>query len=330
MKIIGFEEGKMKLIYNPVFLKHDTGMHPENIKRLSSLGELPITEIENGEKYLELIHTPEYIKRIKNMSATGGGHSDEDTIVSAGSYEAAIYAVGATIMASKSGDFALTRPPGHHAHQDHSSGFCLFNNIAIAAQYHANKGKRVLIIDIDGHLGCSTEEIFKNSNKVMYWSLHQFPAFPGGGDADEIGEGKGKGFTINVPLPPESGDEIFMDAFETFLPVAKEFNPDIVGISAGFDSHQYDLLLDLRLSVNTYYKIGKLISENFNNVFATLEGGYNIEIFPRCLYNFLDGINNNHMRHTERQTDSLIQTYYEYEGRKALTMQLLKKYWKSI
>ncbi|NQT64957.1 MAG: histone deacetylase [FCB group bacterium] len=305
-------------------------MHPENIKRLSSLGELPVTKLENGEKYLELVHTPEYIKRIKDLSIKGGGHSDADTFVSEGSYEAAIYAVGATIMASKNGDFALTRPPGHHAHQDHSSGFCLFNNIAIAAQYHANQGKRVLIIDIDGHLGCSTEKFFYDSDKVLYWSLHQYPAFPGGGDADEIGEGEGKGFTINVPLPPGSGDEIFMDAFESFLPVAKEFEPDIVGISAGFDSHQYDLLLDLRLTVNTFYKVGKIISANFKNVFATLEGGYNIEIFPRCLYNFLDGINNEKMRYTERHTDSLIQTFYEYEGRKALTMQHLKKYWKSI
>jgi len=294
----------MKLIYNPIFLEHDTGMHPENKKRLSSLGELPVTELENGEKYLELVHIPEYIKRIKDLSAT--------------------------IMASKSGNFALTRPPGHHAHQDHSSGFCLFNNIAIAAQYHADKGKKVLIIDIDGHLGCSTEKFFYNSDDVMYWSLHQYPAFPGGGDADEIGEGEGSGYTINIPLPPGSGDDIFMDAFESFLPVAKEFQPDIVGISAGFDAHQYDLLLDLRLTVNTFYEIGKLISTNFKNVFATLEGGYNIEVFPKCLYNFLDGINNKEMRFNEQKTDSRIQTFYEYEGRKALTVQLLKKHWKSI
>lgn len=320
----------MKLIYNPVFLKHDTGMHPENKKRLSSLGELPITEIENGEEYLELVHTPGYIKRIKDMAAAKGGYADVDTMVSEGSYEAAIHAVGATIMASKSGDFALTRPPGHHAHRDHSSGFCLFNNIGIAAQYHANQGKRVLIIDFDGHLGCSTEKIFYDSNEIMYWSLHQFPAFPGSGDAHEIGEGAGKGYTINVPLPAGSGDEIFMDAFESFLPAAKEFNPDIVGISAGFDAHQYDLLLDLRVTVNSYYKMGKLISQNFKNVFATLEGGYNIEVFPRCLYNFLDGINNQEMKYEERPTDSLIQTYYEYEGRKAIVVQHLKKYWKSI
>jgi len=320
----------MKLIYNPVFLEHDTGMHPENKKRLSSLQNLPVTELENGEQYLELIHTKEYIDKIKYFSEHNAGHVDAETIVSKGSYKAAIYAVGATIMASKSGDFALTRPPGHHAHPDRSSGFCLFNNIAIAAKYHADRGKKVLIIDIDGHLGCGTFEIFKESDKVLFWSIHEFPAFPGGGDAHEIGEGEGKGYSINVPLPEGSGDEIFMDAIKTFLPIAKEFNPDIVAISAGFDSHQYDLLLGLRLSATSYYDVGKVIAKNFNNVFATLEGGYNIELFPKCLYNFLDGINGNQIRFEERNTDSMIQTYYEYEGRKALALQNLRKYWKSI
>jgi acetoin utilization deacetylase AcuC-like enzyme len=320
----------MKLIYNPIFLEHDTGMHPENKKRLSSLGDLPVTELENGEKYLELVHKREYIESIKQACAQGKAHIDGDTMVSERSYEAAVYAVGATVMASKSGDFAITRPPGHHAYPDRSSGFCIFNNIAIAAQYHANKKKKVLIIDIDGHLGDGTERIFQESDQVMYWSLHQFPAFPGWGDADEIGTGKGAGYTINVPLPPGSGDEIFMDAFESFLPIAKEFNPDIVGISAGFDSHNFDLLLDLRLSVNTYYNIGKLISENFDNVFATLEGGYNIEVFPKCLFNFLDGINGDEMKFKERNTDSTIQTFYEFEGRKAIALQKLRKYWKSI
>ncbi len=320
----------MDLIYNPVFMLHDTGMHPENKKRLSALGNLPVTEIENGEKYLELVHTQDYIRRIRELSRMEGGHVDPETIISSGSYEAAIYAVGATIMASRTGDFALTRPPGHHAHPDKSSGFCLFNNIAIAAKYQADLGKKVLIFDLDAHLGCGTNKIFYNSNRVMYWSIHEYPSFPGGGDADEIGAGEGEGYTINVPLPAGSGDEIFMDAFETFLPVAKEFKPDIVGVSAGFDAHQYDLLLDLRVTVNTFYKIGKLLSENFDNIFATLEGGYNVELFPRCLYNFLDGINHKKMRFKERNTDSMIQTFYEYEGRKAMAVQKLKKFWKSI
>jgi len=319
----------MQLIYNPIFLEHDTGMHPENKKRLTSLGDLPVTEVPNGEQYLTLVHTPEYIKRIEE-ACMRGGHIDNDTIVSPGSYEAAIHAVGATIMASERGDFALTRPPGHHAHIDKSSGFCLFNNIAIAAQYHADKGKRVLIFDFDGHLGDGTVKFFNESDRVLYWSLHQYPAFPGGGDADEIGTGKGAGYTINIPLPPGTGDEIFMDAVESFLPIAREFNPDIVAISAGFDSHQYDLLLDLRLSLNSYYKIGRLLSDNFTHVFATLEGGYNIEMFPKCLYSFLDGINHREMKFKERETDSMIQTHYEYEGRKAMAIQSLSKYWKTI
>ncbi len=318
----------MKLIYNPVFLEHDTGMHPENKKRLTSLGELPTTKLESGEKYLELVHDSEYIQNIKRISEDGGGHVDADTIVSPGSYKAAIYAVGATIMASESGDFALTRPPGHHAHVNKSSGFCIFNNVAIAAKYHADQGKRVLIFDFDGHLGCGTEKFFYEEDKVLYWSLHQYPAFPGWGTADEIGEGKGKGYTINVPLPPGSGDEIFMDAIESFLPIAKQFKPDIVAVSAGFDAHQYDLLLDLRLSLNAFYNVGIMLSENFDNIFATLEGGYNIEMFPKCLYNFLDGVNQIKMKFKERATDSMIQTYYEYEGRKALLEQNLRKFWK--
>lgn len=319
----------MHLIYNPVFLEHDTGMFPENKKRLSSLADLPEQEIINGEKYLQLVHTPEYIEYIR-QACQKGGYLDEDTIVSPESFRAATYAVGATIMASQSGGFALSRPPGHHAHPDRSSGFCLFNNIAIAVQNLVNEGKKVLIFDFDGHFGDGTCDFFYNSNQVMFWSIHQFPGFPGGGDADEIGEGEGRGYTVNVPLPINSGDEIFMDAIETFLPIAIEFAPDVVALSAGFDSHQYDMLTDLRISANTYHKIGKIMSANFANVFASLEGGYNIRVFSDCLFNFIDGINNQELRYKEPETDSMIQVYYEYEGRKSLAIQLLRKYWKSI
>ena len=319
----------MKLIYNSIFLDHDTGMHPENKKRLIALGDLAETEVESGEQYLSLVHNEDYIQRVKKFCEEGG-HLDNDTIVSRKSYEAAVHAVGATIQASQTGDFALVRPPGHHAYPDHSSGFCLFNNVAIAAQKLVNEGKKVLIFDFDGHLGDGTVKYFYESNKVMYWSIHQSPAFPGGGEATEIGKGKGKGYTLNMPIPPGSGDEIFMDAFESFLPVAKEFNPDVVALSAGFDAHQFDLLLDLRVSVNAYHKIGTIIGETFDNVFATLEGGYNVEMLPRCIYNFLDGINGKKMKFKENETDSSIQTYYEYEGRKSLLQYHLSKYWKSI
>jgi acetoin utilization deacetylase AcuC-like enzyme len=318
----------MKIIYNKIFLEHDTGMHPENRKRIESITGIEETEInEDGEKYLELFHTKDYINLVKE-TCESGGHLDPDTIASPGSYGAAIKAVGATIMASKTNDFALVRPPGHHAYPTHSSGFCIFNNISIATQKLVDEGKRVLIFDFDGHLGDGTVKFFKNSDKVLYWSLHQAPAFPGGGTEDEIGEEEGKGYTINVPLPPKSGDDIYMRAVETFMPVAEQFKPDVVAVSAGFDGHHEDLLLDLRLSTNTYYKLGKLLSDKFKNIFATLEGGYNIISLPKCLHNFIDGINKEPMRFKERSTDSMIQTINEFDFRANTLEKNLKKYWK--
>jgi acetoin utilization deacetylase AcuC-like enzyme len=317
----------MKLIYNRVFLEHDTGMHPENKKRLEACGSLPETEVENGEKYLELFHTKEYIRRVKE-ACVNGVHLDPDTVTSKGSYDAAVHAVGATVMASKTNDFALVRPPGHHAHPDHSSGFCIFNNIAIATQRLVKEGTRVFILDFDAHLGDGTVKFFYDTDRVLYWSLHQFPAFPGGGNVNEIGEGRGKGYTINVPLPPGSGDDIFMNAINTFMPVAEQFKPDVVGVSAGFDAHQHDLLLDLRLSMNVYFEVGRILSDRFKNIFATLEGGYNVEVFPKCLFNFIDGVNKKEIRFREQATDSRMIAIQEYEERAYRLEKNLSEYWK--
>ncbi len=317
----------MKIIYNKISLEHDTGMHPENKKRLECLGELPETKIEGGENFLQLIHTKDYISRVKD-ACRKKEYLDPDTITSEKSYEAAINAVGATIMASESNGFALVRPPGHHAHSNRSSGFCLFNNIAIAAHKIANEGKRVMIFDFDGHFGEGTSEIFYENDEVLYWSLHQFPAFPGGGYFNNIGDGKGRGYTVNVPLPPGSGDDIFMQAVERFLPVAKQFKPDVVGVSAGFDAHHLDLLLDLRLSATIFHKIGKLLNNNFNNIFATLEGGYNIEMLPKCLYNFINGVNDKGIYFKEQTTDSRIIAIDEYESRAYMLEKNLSEFWK--
>jgi acetoin utilization deacetylase AcuC-like enzyme len=316
----------MDIIYNTVFLNHDTGMHPENKKRLESLGPLQETDIIDGSEYLLLVHTEDYVKRVKAASERGG-YLDAETKTSSGSYEAATKAVGATIMAAERGDFAIVRPPGHHAHPDHSSGFCLFNNIAIAVQKLVNEGKKVLIFDFDGHLGDGTSKIFYNSSQVMYWSIHQYPAFPGYGTENEIGAGEGKGYTINNTLPPKSGDDIFMEAFQDILPVARQFNPDIVAVSAGFDAHQYDLLLDLRLSNNSFYKIGKALSENFNKVFATLEGGYNIQELPKGVFNFLAGFNGKPQAFNEAETTSQILVWHDYEMRVNNLLARLKPYW---
>ncbi|MFH1994824.1 MAG: histone deacetylase [Nitrospinota bacterium] len=317
----------MDIIYNKIFLEHNTGNHPESIQRLLSFGELKETEIPSGEEYLGLIHSREYVDSVK-AACKVGGYMDADTVVSARSYEAAIYGVGAAVMASETNGFALVRPPGHHGFPNKSSGFCIFNNIAIASKRLVDMGKRVFILDFDGHLGDGTEHCFYNSDKVLYWSLHQSHAFPGGGDVVEIGEGAGKGYTINITLFAGAGDDIYMRAVDDFMTIAEQFKPDVVAVSAGFDAHQSDFLLDLRLSLDTYYKIGKILRERFDNIFAVLEGGYNTDFLSKGVYNFIDGINGEKMRFREKETESkisIIEQYHHYTAQHL--KELLSPYW---
>jgi len=291
--------------------------HPECPERLLAFGDLEQSEIENGEKYLKLIYNGDYIEKIKDASKKELS-LDADTYTNEKSYEVACYAVGAAIKAARQNDFALIRPPGHHATASNAMGFCLFNNIAVACKWLNERGKKVLVLDVDSHSGNGTQEIFYKTDKVLFLSIHQFPAYPGTGWINEIGEGKGKYYTINVPVPPYTSDDLFVDILSKVISVVKnKYKPDVVAVSAGFDGHKDDPLLQLNLTSNSYYEVGRLLLNNFKNIFACLEGGYNIQVLPHCVSAFLMGINNQKgkLEFKEQRTTSAASVERQFESR---------------
>ena len=262
---------KTQIAYSTEFSKHDNPNHPENAKRLTAiLNEIKNTQFYKKLKFIEpqlispdiikKVHSTEMIDIIKEMSKNGNEWIDLDTYVCKSDYDTARLAVGGlysivdNVVNNKAENgFALIRPPGHHATSNRSMGFCLFNNAAIASNEFAQKGKKILIFDHDVHHGNGTQEIFYDRSDVLYQSFHLSPHYPGTGHYSEIGSSDGTGYTINAPLFHGCGEKSIVRILEEiFLPIAKQFKPDLIIFSSGYDSHHNDQLGGLNISCNFY------------------------------------------------------------------------------
>jgi acetoin utilization deacetylase AcuC-like enzyme len=285
---------------HPSSLDHDTGGHPERAERINAIAaELTRYDwlgIERRQSQpasramLEAVHPGSHIDAIDALCARGGGNVDIDTVVSRHSCVAARHAAGGAAQlagALASGEIpwgaSLHRPPGHHATRARAMGFCLFNNVAVAAQYALDECgvERVLILDWDVHHGNGTNDIFHESDRVLFASIHQSPLYPGTGPARDAGSGPGTGYTVNLPVGPGSGDEVFVSLVEHVVtPLARRFAPELVLISAGYDAHRDDPLSECTVTEAGFAAMTSAMRSVADEVHAplgiVLEGGYSL------------------------------------------------------
>ena len=289
---------KVLHVYDDRFKGHlNQPGHPERPERLEAVlrGVRSAVGIELIEKLPEvadpellyLVHRPDYVRTIKEMSEAGGGRLDADTSASASSWEAATLAAGAGPMAVQALEdgladsaFLSLRPPGHHAERDRAMGFCLFNNVAITAAWLAQQGKRVAVFDWDVHHGNGTQNSLYSDPNILFISVHEYPLYPGTGWLDETGAGDGRGLTVNIPVAAATAGDFYAAATEDLVaPIIQEFRPDWLLVSAGYDAHRRDPLASVRLESRDYAamtrSLGRVMPANRTIFF--LEGGYDLE-----------------------------------------------------
>jgi len=285
---------------HPASLEHDTGAHPERAARIVAierelerhdwLGMERIEAPRVASETLTAVHPVRYVRGIEELCLAGGGAIDSDTFVVEASYEAALRAAGGAVhlvdlLLSGEAPTGLSalRPPGHHAEPARAMGFCLFDNVAVAARHalDAHGLERVLVLDWDVHHGNGTNAAFHASREVLFVSLHEWPLYPGTGPASDAGSGEGVGYTVNLPIAAGAGDALYLSMLEHVVaPLARAYEPQLVLISAGFDAHRDDPLADLELTEDGFAamagSVRRLAAELEAPVGAVLEGGYDL------------------------------------------------------